>query len=88
MPQGAIVSPLVWNGLLHQLDDYRAHERQATVSQTGKDGAQRRNPVYQKLTPELLRYRGHWRGTPSRAARRALLQTIRACEKQQQQTPV
>jgi len=87
-PQGAIVSPLLCNVFLHQLDEYMENELKANVSQTGKDVAQRRNPVYQKITKDLMRYRGHLRGNPSRAARRALLQTIRALEKQQKQTPV
>lgn len=56
-PQGGVLSPLLANVFLHQLDDFMAKELGANRTQTEREQNSRRNPEYRKLDNKLTRLR-------------------------------
>jgi group II intron reverse transcriptase/maturase len=85
-PQGGIISPLLCNIFLHQLDDFMEHLGANRV-QTKKEQDQRRNPAYIKIVKTIYRCRAKLRGNPDRQVRKELLDTLEELEKEQKQTP-
>jgi group II intron reverse transcriptase/maturase len=56
-PQGGVLSPLLANIFLHQLDDFMTKELGANRTQTKGEQNSRRNPEYRKLELRLTRLR-------------------------------
>jgi group II intron reverse transcriptase/maturase len=85
-PQGGIISPLLCNIFLHQLDDYMEHLG-ANKVQTKKEQNQRRNPAHVKIDRAIYKRRVKLRGNPDRQVRKELLDTIKELEKEKRQIP-
>lgn len=56
-PQGGVLSPLLANAFLHQLDEYMVDELKANRIQTKRESISRRNPEYKRLENKLGRLR-------------------------------
>ena len=56
-PQGGIISPLLANILLHQLDEFLIDELKANRGQTQKEVNSRRNPEYLRINDKIVRLR-------------------------------
>jgi hypothetical protein len=85
-PQGGIISPLLCNIFLHQLDEYM-EGLGANEVQTGKESYLRRSAAYRKVDNTISRARRKLRDNPDRQARRELLDTLERLEKEQRHTP-
>jgi group II intron reverse transcriptase/maturase len=86
-PQGGILSPLLANIFLHQLDELVETELAGNRLQTVKERNARLNPVYRELSRQLYRLRDQLLGAaPTR--RRNLLVQIRQLEQQRKNTPL
>src|SRR5215475_7626536 len=86
-PQGGIISPLLCNIFLHQLDEYM-EELGANRVQTKKEGNLRRSAAYRKVDNAIFRARRKLRGKPDRQARRELLDKLEELEKEMRHTPI
>jgi group II intron reverse transcriptase/maturase len=86
-PQGGIVSPLLCNIFLHQLDEFMDSLGANTV-QSKKESNLRRSQEYRKIDNAIYRARTKLRGNPDRKARRELLDTLEKLEKEMRQTPM
>jgi hypothetical protein len=85
-PQGGIISPLLCNIFLHQLDEYM-ETLGANKVQTKREQHQRRNPAYRRIEGAIQRARKKLRGNPERKVRSALLDTLEKLEKEMKQIP-
>lgn len=56
-PQGGIISPLLANIFLHQLDEFAIKELGANRKQSRKEERARRNPEYMKITSKIYKLR-------------------------------
>jgi group II intron reverse transcriptase/maturase len=86
-PQGGIISPLLCNIFLHQLDEYMA-SLEANRVQTQKEQSLRRSADYRKVANAIFRARRTLRGNPDRQARRELLARLEKLEKDRRHTPM
>jgi len=86
-PQGGIISPLLCNVFLHQLDELM-ESLGANKKQSRKEGNLRRSPAYRKIAHAIESARAQLRGNPNRAARKGLLDTLDTLEKERPRTPV
>src|SRR5215510_4083854 len=86
-PQGGIISPLLCNIFLHQLDEYM-EGLGANEVQTKKESNLRRSATYRKVDNAIFRARSKLRGNPDRQARRELLDKLEELEKEMRHTPV
>ena len=86
-PQGGIISPLLCNTFLHQLDIYM-ESLGANVVQTKREGNLRRSMAYRKIDNAITNTRKKLRNNPDRQARRELLDKLPRLEKERRQTPV
>ena len=87
-PQGGIVSPLLCNAFLHQLDEYMMQDLDANRAQTKQESDQRTNPAYRKIANAISKCRRRLRGNPVRTERRHLIDKLQELEKELRQTPV
>ncbi len=85
-PQGGIVSPLLCNIFLHQLDEFMARELEANRRQTAREASRRVSKGYQRVSRELRKRRMQLKRA-SRAERRVLLDELGQWEKQQRREP-
>src|SRR6266446_82628 len=86
-PQGGILSPLLCNIFLHQLDEYM-ESLGANRVQTKKESNLRRSAAYRKVDNAIFRARCKLRGNPDRQARRELLTILEKLEKAMRHTPM
>jgi len=86
-PQGGIISPLLCNIFLHQLDEYM-ESLGANRVRTKREERLRRSPEYRKRENAITRARAKLRNNPDRQARSALLDILPRLEKAMRQTPV
>ncbi len=86
-PQGGIISPLLCNIFLHQLDEYM-ESLGANRVQTKKEESQRMSAKYRKVSSAIFRARRNLGGNLDRQARRELLATLEKLEKEQRTTPL
>lgn len=85
-PQGGIISPLLCNIFLHQLDAYMENLGANRV-QTKREQHQRRNPEYRRIESSIQRSRKNLRGNPDRQVRNQLLDRLQELEKEMRHTP-
>jgi group II intron reverse transcriptase/maturase len=85
-PQGGVLSPLLCNIFLHQLDEYLMKELQANETQTKRESNARRNPKYRKIAQKITRHR-HRLKQAQGAAREGLIRELTELERQQRATP-
>jgi group II intron reverse transcriptase/maturase len=71
-PQGGIISPLLCNIFLHQLDEYM-ESLEANKVQTKTEANLRRSAEYRKIDNAITRTRAQLRHNPDRRARNTLL---------------
>ena len=86
-PQGGIISPLLCNIFLHQLDQYMENLG-ANEVQTKKESNQRRSVAYCKVGNAIFRARRKLRGNTDRQARKELLDKLEKLEKEMRVTPI
>jgi RNA-directed DNA polymerase len=86
-PQGGIISPLLCNVFLHQLDTYM-EQLGANRGQTNTEKAARRSPAYESLHGRITRTGKQFREAPNRRERTALLTKLLALKRQRQSLPV
>lgn len=86
-PQGGIISPLLCNIFLHQLDEYMDHLG-ANKVQSKKEANLRRSPAYKKIDNAIYRARTALRGHTDRKARSQLLEKLEKLEKDMRRTPM
>ena len=86
-PQGGIISPLLCNIFLHQLDEYMA-SLGANRVQTKKESNLRRSADYRRVDNAIFRARSKLRGNLERQARRELLTILEKLEKGLRMTPM
>jgi len=79
-PQGGIISPLLCNIFLHQLDAYMK-ALGANRVQTSKERDLRRSTAYRKIDNAITRTRAKLRNSPDRQRRRELLDQLPELEK-------
>ena len=85
-PQGGIISPLLCNIFLHQLDKYM-ETLGANRVQTSKESNLRRSNEHRKIESAITRTRAKLRNSPDRQVRRELLDQLLGLEKARGQTP-
>lgn len=56
-PQGGVLSPLLANIFLHQLDNFMMKELEANKTQTKRESNSRRNPEYRVLENKITKLR-------------------------------
>jgi RNA-directed DNA polymerase len=86
-PQGGIISPLLCNIFLHQLDEYM-ESLGANEIQTKKESNLRRSASYRKVDNAIFRARCKLRGKPDRQVRRELIDQLEELEKEMRHTPM
>jgi group II intron reverse transcriptase/maturase len=86
-PQGGIISPLLCNIFLHQLDTYM-ESLGANAVQAKKGANRRRSAAYRKIDNAIFRARAKLRGNPNRAVRKELLDTLEQLEKEMRHMPI
>jgi len=84
---GSVVSPLLCNIFLHQLDKYM-ESLGANRVQTKQEANLRRSTAYRKVDNAICRARRKLRGNPDRQARRELLDKLDTLEKEMRYTPM
>ena len=85
-PQGGVLSPLLCNIFLHQLDEYMMKELQANKTQTKREQNARRSPEYRRIDSKIQRLRRKLKQTTG-AARQALIRELNELERQRRETP-
>ena len=86
-PQGGIISPLLCNIFLHQLDEYMEGVG-ANKVQSKKEENLRRSAAYRKVDNAIAKARRQLRGNPDRKTRRALLEILEKLGKEMRRTPI
>jgi hypothetical protein len=86
-PQGGILSPLLANISLHQLDDFVVKEFAANRVQTKKESNSRLNPEYRKVGNKITRLRKKLKNSDDEG-RRLIIDELREVEKKRRKTPV
>ncbi len=85
-PQGGIVSPLLCNIFLHELDEMMVKELDANRTQTRKEAYARTSREYKRVHSELCRRRNQLRRA-DRSERPGLLAEVQELEKRLRRTP-
>jgi group II intron reverse transcriptase/maturase len=85
-PQGGVLSPLLCNIFLHQLDEYLMKDLKANKTQTKRVQAARRNPEYRRIDNKIQRLRRSLKQATG-TAREALIEELKKQERQQRKTP-
>jgi retron-type reverse transcriptase len=85
-PQGGVLSPLLCNIFLHQLDEYMMKNLQANETQVKRVANARRNPEYRKIENKVTRLRRQLKQTLG-TAREALITELTDLERQQRTIP-
>jgi group II intron reverse transcriptase/maturase len=85
-PQGGVLSPLLCNIFLHQLDEYLMKNLQANETQSRRVALARRNPEYRKIENKITRLRRQLKQTLG-TAREALIRGLTELERQRRKTP-
>jgi RNA-directed DNA polymerase len=85
-PQGGVLSPLLCNIFLHQLDEYMMKNLQANTTQTKRVENARRNPEYHKIDGKIPRLRRRLKRTLG-TAREALIKELTELERQRRTIP-
>jgi group II intron reverse transcriptase/maturase len=85
-PQGGVLSPLLCNIFLHQVDKYMMKELQANKTQSKRVKNARRNPEYRRIENKVTRLR-RTRKQTNGTAREALIKELTELERQQQKIP-
>jgi|Tabmets5t2r1_1033131.scaffolds.fasta_scaffold06733_2 RNA-directed DNA polymerase len=85
-PQGGVLSPLLCNIFLHQLDEYMMKNLKANETQSKRVEHARRNPEYRKIERKTTRLRSQLKQTLG-TAREGLIIQLTDLERQQWQTP-
>lgn len=85
-PQGGVLSPLLCNIFLHQLDEYMIKELQANETQTERERRARRSPEYHRVDNKIQRLRRKLKQTTG-FARRALIIELDEQKRQLRNTP-
>jgi group II intron reverse transcriptase/maturase len=85
-PQGGVLSPLLCNIFLHQLDEHLMRELGANGTQPKRVANARRNPEYRKIENKVMRTRRRLKQTQG-PAREALIRQLSELERQQRDTP-
>jgi group II intron reverse transcriptase/maturase len=83
-PQGGVLSPLLANIFLHQLDDFMMKELEANQTQTVRESNSRRNPEYRKISNRITLLR---RKLKEGNGGREIIKEIKELERQQKNTP-
>jgi group II intron reverse transcriptase/maturase len=86
-PQGGVLSPLLCNIFLHQLDEYLMRDLKANETQTKRESNARRRPEYRRIENKITRIRRQLRQTEERTAREAHIRQLTELERQQRSTP-
>lgn len=86
-PQGGILSPLLANVFLHQLDEFAMSELAANRVQTHKESNSRRNPEYRSVTNKITRFRRKLRDTDEEG-RKLIIDELKVLERSRRKTPV
>jgi group II intron reverse transcriptase/maturase len=85
-PQGGVLSPLLCNIFLHQLDEYLMKNLDANETQAKRVSNARRNPEYRRIENKVMRLRRKLKQTIG-AAREALIRELTDLEREQRDTP-
>jgi group II intron reverse transcriptase/maturase len=85
-PQGGVLSPLLCNIFLHQLDEYLMRNLQANETQTHRVANARRNPEYRQIENKIGRLRRQLKQTKG-TGRDTIVRALKELERQQRQTP-
>jgi group II intron reverse transcriptase/maturase len=85
-PQGGIISPLLANLFLHQLDEYAVKELGANRKQSRKEERARRNPEYMKITKKIYKLRKKLELT-DKEGHRLITEELEELERQMKHTP-
>jgi group II intron reverse transcriptase/maturase len=84
-PQGGVLSPLLCNIFLHQLDEYMMRDLHANETQSKRVQRSRRNPEYRKIENKIMRLRRKLKQTQG-AARQAIIRELIELERQRRDT--
>jgi RNA-directed DNA polymerase len=85
-PQGGILSPLLANIFLHQLDEFIVNKFEANQSQSKKQERARRNPEYRKIENKITKLRRKLKET-DKEGHRLITEELRGLERQMKRTP-
>jgi len=85
-PQGGVLSPLLCNIFLHQLDEYAMKILRANEVQSKRTAHARRNPEYRKIERKIGGLRRQLKQTQG-TGREAIIKELTELERQQRQTP-
>src|SRR5688572_22845544 len=85
-PQGGVLSPLLCNIFLHQLDEYLMRDLGANETQSKRVKNARRNPEYRQIENKITRLRRLLKQTGG-TAREALIGQLNELERQQRNIP-
>jgi group II intron reverse transcriptase/maturase len=85
-PQGGVLSPLLCNIFLHQLDEYLMKNLQANETQSRRVSNARKNSEYKRIENKTTRLRRKLKQTTG-SARGALISELKDLERQQRDTP-
>jgi group II intron reverse transcriptase/maturase len=85
-PQGGVLSPLLCNIFLHQLDEYLMNDLRANETQGKRVSNARRNPEYRKIENKITRLRHKLKQTIG-TARGTVIQELTELERQQRDMP-
>jgi retron-type reverse transcriptase len=86
-PQGGVLSPLLCNIFLHQLDEYMMKALQANETQSKGEANARRSPEYRRIENKIQRLQRKLKQTTG-VARRALITELGELARQLRNTPV
>ena len=85
-PQGGVLSPLLCNIFLHQLDEYMMKDLRANQTQSKRVENARRTPEYRKIEKKIMRLRRQLRQTQG-TVRAAIITELTGLERQRRAIP-
>jgi group II intron reverse transcriptase/maturase len=85
-PQGGVLSPLLCNIFLHQLDEHMMINLRANETQSKRVKNGRRNPEYRRIENKVTRLRRQLKQTQE-SAREVLIKELTELERQQRKIP-
>jgi group II intron reverse transcriptase/maturase len=85
-PQGGVLSPLLCNIFLHQLDEYLMKDLRANEAQSRRAQNARRNPEARRIASRITYRRGKLKQAQG-TAREALIKELTELERKQRDTP-
>ena len=86
-PQGGVLSPLLCNIFLHQLDEYMMKDLHANETQTRREQNARRSPEYYRIDNKIQWLRRKLKQSMG-TVRHALIRELNELERQMRDTPV